>query len=244
MLEALLSKAMPSLISAGGSLLTGFLNNSAASARQDSAQEFSADQYATRYQTSVADMKAAGLNPMLAYGGLSGSSPTSSAASSAGTPDLGQAYIQSKLSSAQVANVEANTRKTNADANITEQVGLDQAKATLQRTLGEVGLTAAQIEKVTSETNNNIATLQNIKDENLKIRRAAELLYQQANLTFQQGLSETKRYSLLEAQAKLYIAQAGLANLDIDAAKSLDNLGRTSKELKPAVDIIRGLLRK
>ena len=79
--------------SVGGALMSGLLNNSAASARQDTAQEFSAEQYATRYQTSVKDMQAAGLNPMLAYGGLSGSSPTSSAASSAGTPDLGADFL-------------------------------------------------------------------------------------------------------------------------------------------------------
>lgn len=230
--------------SVGGALMSGLLNNSAASSRQDAAQEFSAEQYATRYQTSVKDMQAAGLNPMLAYGGLSGSSPTSSAASSAGTPDLGAAYMQSKMNSAQVGLIEANTRKANAEADASEATAVEQARANVNNTLAQTGLTSAQIEKVNSETANNIATLRNIQDENLKIRRAAEMLYQQANLFSQQQLSESKRYDMLAAQAKLYIAQAGLANLDIKAANALDNLGRTSKELKPVVDIIRGLLRK
>jgi HSP90 family molecular chaperone len=141
-------------------------------------------------------------------------------------------------------NLKANTRKTNAEATITEDVGLDQAKATLNQTLQNTGLTAAQIQKVNAETENAIAQLQNIKDENLKIKRAAELLYQQANLASQQQLSETQKYEVLKAQAKLIVAQTGLANLDIQAANALDNLGRTSQQLKPIVDMLRVFLRK
>lgn len=169
-----------------------------------------------------------------------GSPPTSSAASSAGTPSLGMSLTQG----AQLDLLKAQTRKTNAEAGITEEVGLQQAKADLDRTLANTGLTASQIQKVQSETTNNIATLENIKDENSKIRKATELLYQQASLAAQQQLSETQKYEMLKAQAAMYVSQAGLNNLDINAAKALDNLGRLSKELKPAADIIRSLIRK
>jgi hypothetical protein len=42
----------------------------------NSANQFSAQQFATRYQTTVKDLQAAGLNPMLAYSQGGGSPPT------------------------------------------------------------------------------------------------------------------------------------------------------------------------
>jgi len=214
-----------------------FLDNMFAKNRQEDAQAFSAQQYATRYQTQTEDMKKAGLNPMLSVSQGAGSSPQSSAA----TPG---SNFTSALDKAQMEVLTSQARKNNAEATITEDVGMDQAKATLNQTLQNTGLTAAQIQKVNAETENAIAQLQNIKDENLKIKRAAELLYQQANLASQQQLSETQKYDVLKAQAKLIVAQTGLANLDIQAANALDNLGRTPQQLKPIVDILRVFLRK
>ena len=114
----------------GGSLLSGFLNNSAASDRQSNAQGFSAQQFATRYQTTTADMKAAGLNPMLAYQQGGGNAPTSSAASSSGYPDVGAAYNASKMASAQAANIEADTSNKAAQAELWRaQAGAANASA-------------------------------------------------------------------------------------------------------------------
>jgi len=58
------------------SLIGGERQNAAAADRAESAQNFSAQQYATRYQTTVKDLEAAGLNPMLAYSQGPGTSPT------------------------------------------------------------------------------------------------------------------------------------------------------------------------
>ncbi len=232
MLGALLS-------SVGGALL----GHSLAKDRQADAQDFSAQQFATRYQTTVQDMKAAGLNPMLAYSQGGGNAPTSSAAS-AQSSDLSQAYLQSKLNSAQIANIEAQTAKTQAETNIISETGLDQAKATLNKTLQEVGLTASQIDKVNSETKNIIQTLNNIRSEDERLKQAAKMLNQQAQLFSQQTMTEAQRVKLVEEQAKLVIAQTGLANLDIQAAKSFDNIGREFKQLQPMLELIRSLIRR
>ena len=72
-----------------GGLAGGLLNNFFAGSRQEDAQDFSAQQFSQRYQTTVKDMQAAGLNPMLAYSQGGGTAPTSSAASASGFENLG-----------------------------------------------------------------------------------------------------------------------------------------------------------
>jgi len=68
---------------AGGALMAGGLGymgtemtNQANAARADASNQWSADQFASRYQTTVKDLEAAGLNPMLAYSQGGGSPPT------------------------------------------------------------------------------------------------------------------------------------------------------------------------
>lgn len=222
--------------SVGGSLLSGMLNNSAASQRQDAAQTFSASQYASRYQTTVADMQAAGLNPALAYGGISGSSPTSSAASSAGTPDIGASFNQARMASAQVANVAADTENKKAQADLihsqvrSTEASADQANAATAHY-------GASINKIIEET-------KNLPTEGARLRAATEQLIYQASLMDQQGMTQIKIRSELEARIAKLRAEKELLGFDIDAAKDLGNVGRETQQLKPFFDIIRGLLRK
>lgn len=230
------------LLSAGADFISGITNNMFANYRQNDAQAFSAEQFATRYQTTVKDLEAAGLNPALAYQQGGGNAPTSSAAGAAGMPAPGASFQQARIASAQEANLLAQARKSNAEANITEQVGLDQAKAELSKTLSTSGLNSAQIVKVQADTDNAIASLSNIKDEGQRIRAAAALLYEQSNSAYQQQLSEIQKRELMVAQAKLIVAQAGLANLDLDAAKAFENLGREAGQLKPIIDIFKTLV--
>ena len=228
-----------------GKVAGGFMDNLFANDRQESAQAFSAQQYATRYQTQVADLKAAGLNPMLAYAQPPGNSP-GGVVSTPGNQfsSAADTAVNASINSAQAALLKANTRKTNAEASITEEFGMDKARADLAQVIATTGLTAVQQANIESQTQNNIAQLNNIKLEGDRLVRAAHLLYQQANESFARQLTEAQRVGLVQAQAKYYASQAGLNALDIDAANKLENAGRIGKEIKPFFDMLRGLLRK
>lgn len=205
-------------------------------AGQSSANRTQIDLANTQYQRQVKDLQAAGLNPMLGIAKGSGGAPVPQIQNEKAS------IAQALMNSAQVGLLQAQRRKANAEASVTEQFGVDQAKADLDRTLASTGLTSAQIAQASANTDNLIAQLQNIKDENAKIKRAAELIFQQTNESWQRQITEAQRADLVRAQVKQVIASTELSNLDIDAAKALDNLGRQAKELKPIIEIFKMLM--
>lgn len=97
-----------SLLGAGASLFGGIMGNNASADQANDAMAFSEHQYNTRYQNTVKDLEAAGLNPMLAYSNGPGS-PPSGTAMQMQNPATG-------ISAA--AEAGANIHKTLADADV------------------------------------------------------------------------------------------------------------------------------
>lgn len=81
---------------------------------QHGAQDFASQQFGHRYQTTVADLKAAGLNLMLAYQQGGGNAPVVGAGSGA-KPDYVSAMNNTRLATAQEAKTNQDTKVQEAN---------------------------------------------------------------------------------------------------------------------------------
>lgn len=225
MLGALLSTV-------GGALL----GHGLAKDRQADAQDFSAQQFATRYQTTVQDMKAAGLNPMLAYS-QGGGSPPSSSAASAQSVDTGQAYLQSKMNTAQVANIEADTANKQAQADLI-QAQIGDTKASAWQKNAAVDLVDMQTREIRNKLENRY-----YENDAERVKALAQQLHSQYLLNIEQGKTQAQSRELMYFQAQKLLAETKLLDLDAQAASQLGNIGREAGQLKPVVDILMSVLK-
>lgn len=142
---------MGDLIAGVVDLIGGGMTNQAAWDRQQSANAFNAQQSQvqmdfqkemrkTQYQTAVEDMKAAGLNPMLAYSQGGAGTPSGAAASSAPPAPVqnilssaNQAYRAAGMNAAQVKLMDEQAKATTAQTEVSRTQALkniaDEAKS-------------------------------------------------------------------------------------------------------------------
>jgi len=121
---------------AAGNVATAYLTNEANKDVARSNNEWSAAQYASRYQTQVEDLKKAGLSPMLAYSANPGSAPTAQQVTlqnpMAGAAEGFRAMTDSSVKRAQVDNILADTalKERTADQ-VVAQTNLADSQARL-----------------------------------------------------------------------------------------------------------------
>ena len=238
------------LAAVGGSLLSGMLNNKAAQDRQDDAQAFSAQQFANRYQTTVQDMQAAGLNPMLAYSQGPGAAPTSSAASSAGYGDLGQSITQARMASAQVANIDADTENKKAQAALIEaQVAQTRAsagslEATTELTRETVEKTRQEVINLRTDNDRAKAVIDNLRIEYDNLIKKGYNLTEVGNQLRQSIAKMKAEIPLINEQTFRTAMEGQLLRLDKEAAESVGNLGRESGQFRTLIDVLRLFTRR
>jgi hypothetical protein len=176
-----LGDAIQGVASLGGSIFSANSANSsvqdqinAAQQNQANAQAFSAQQYATRYQTTVKDLQAAGLNPMLAVSNGPGNAPTGQAAPTfnkvAGAQMMGEAIPKAL----QAMNIAMDTKQK--DANVTNTV------ANTTNVEAQAKVNDAQAQKVRAEAISEVLRQEGIPYE-IKLKMVQPMLVEQQTRT-------------------------------------------------------------
>lgn len=249
---------MGGLISGGLSFLGGERRNEAQAEQAAQANAFSAQQFATRYQTTVKDMEAAGLNPMLAYSQGGGSPPSGQQAQMQDTfsPAVESfnrtrsTAAQNAVQDAQVRNIDADTANKNAQAsNIEADTILKRAQALLtgaQETLA--GATADQtrtnIGNLEIAQKKMVAEIKNIPKEGDRLDALVKNLAQEYKLLIERTHNTRAATDQIKWLAVKAMLEGDLLNFDVKAATDLSNLGRYGKEGKIILDILREIRRK
>lgn len=210
--------------------------NSAEAAKQRAWQE---QMRSTGYQTAMQDLKAAGLNPMLAYSQGPAAMPTGANASSASMPQISnkmQAALSASATAAQIANTHASTEKTKADTAVSaataKQVEAQTAlttnssenmKQTISRTMAEIDKTKQEVHLVRQQTSEST-------------QRQVLIAYQTELVKIEQDLAKG-RISQTEAQTELTKIQSRLAQYELAGARNKSASDETwwGKSVRPYI---------
>lgn len=183
----------------------------------------------TAWQRGMADMKSAGLNPMLAISQGPAQVPGGTAAAYPGAVGAQYMAAQASTASADAATTQAQTAQSVGVATV------DKIKSEIVN----LSDTNAQIRAITDnlrvEYQNLIKQGWNLSAINDQIDATVQKLRAEtANLPWQQ--------IVLKAEAMLKDSQNELNLLDLKSANKMENIGRDAAQLKPLFDILRAIV--
>ncbi|AXL15588.1 DNA pilot protein [Microviridae sp.] len=218
----MVTMAAASLIGGGLSFLGGLSSNKTSKKMAREQMAFQERMSNTAYQRSMADMRKAGLNPMLAYQKGGASTPSGAQPNIKnpleGAPQAASAYVAAKTATANIKNIEANTALQKTQA-LTEAEKAAQVRAQTELFSSQSGLAGAQTEKVAYEIRNiEAATTLSAAQANVAHQTFQNLLTEgqikEADLTVKQkeaiyAIVQTKVYESGVGQATIWLKELG-----------------------------------
>lgn len=199
-----------------GALGSSFLEDSSKKGQTEFNKEQQLDLMRKTPAAQMQGFKDAGLNPMLAY--QQGSFPSLTAGSGITSP--GAVYSQMQGSAAAVSQAETASRQTDSNVDkITQEIS--NLKTDQERT-------KAFMDNIREEYQNLVKQGYNLTEIGNNLR---------ATINEIRARTDQATFAAIESDLRSQLFQ-----LDIRAAKSMDNLGREAQQLKPLFDILRSIL--
>jgi len=217
--------------------------NSANAAQAEQNRSFQEDMSNTSYQRAVADLKSAGLNPMLAYS--KGGATTPSGAQATMTNSAGSAadsFSRGSLIAEQKSNLTAQTGATNADTALKQAQTRNVDADTLIKG-GVPELIAAQVVQAHSSASQSIAMASKLQAEIAKVEHeianikssTARNQAETAAIPYLNGLRAAQTY-LTGNQAIILKPKADAAsNVGGTIAANAENVSTTAKAVWDSV---------
>lgn len=239
-----------SLLQAGASIIGGLFGkegqedtNTANAELARESREWQERMRDTTYQSTVKDLQAAGLNPMLGY---SKPNTTPSAPNVAKMENASAAGVNGAMAALNMQQATAGIEKTRAE---TEQI-----RAQKILTEAQVPATTTSTANVAQQTENLKATISNIQEElqnlvkkgyNLteegnESRARQALLSAQKSLTHIQEELASKQINNVEAQTRTQNVLTTLRNAEVAGAKNLEAWEKATSD-PTAGNVVKGI---